>query len=600
MAERTLPERKDVSAEDRWDLSPLFASEDAWEAGLAEMKALGERIPALKPKNCLDKAALLECLAFFEKLGMLAERLGEYAHLRQTEDEGDSRSRERLTRFIMLNAAQEAASSWFTPAVQSLPPAEVESWIADPAYGPYAVYLRKLLRWKPHVLSEAEERLMALQSEHARTASEAFSVLTNVDMEFGTVETAEGPMPLSQSTFSRFLQDPDRGVRERAYRSFYAVFDTHKHTLAALYQGSVLTDRFQATARNFPSARAAALFPDAVEEQVYDALVEAVTEKLPALHRYYRLKKKALGLSDFRHWDAYVPMVPGVKVEHSYKEAVEITLEALAPLGRDYVMTLGAGLRSGWVDRYENKGKRSGAFSAGAYRKPPYILLNYKSDVLRDVYTLAHEAGHSMHSHYASLENPFMCYGYSIFEAEVASTFNEELLFDRLWKDSESRELKAYVLNMRVDNVIATIFRQTMFAEYERETHALLEAGNPLSLDALRSTYRKLLEKYFGPEAVLEDVSDLECLRIPHFYRAFYVYKYSTGLAAAMSLARRVLSGGEKEREDYFRFLKAGGSLYPIESLRLAGVDMASSGPVRTALGIFEEDLARLEGLLAP
>jgi oligoendopeptidase F len=587
-----------VPAADRWNLKSLYADEAAWESDFLKMKGLRERIAGFKGKASASAASLKECLDFFRDFGLLSERLGEYAFLRQCEDEGSSPDRERVTRFTMEATRAEGEASWLEPEIQSMPEGLVESWLADPGLGEYAVFLKKLLRFKPHILSEKEERLLALQSEHAATPHNAFSVLTDVDLSFGSIETPQGDIPLSQSSWTWFMNREDRSLREKAYKRFYGVFDAHKNTLAALYQGSVQHDRYQALVRNFPSARARALFPDAVEESVYDNLVSAVATGLPALHRFYGLKKRVLKLPDFRHWDAYVSMVPGVETDYPYEKAVETIRAAVSPLGKEYADTLAGGLLSGWVDRYENRGKRSGAFSSGSYRNEPFILMNYKADVLRDLFTLAHEGGHSMHSKYSSANNPFMSYHYAIFEAEVASTFNEELLFRHLYAGSDSPRLKAYLLNMRLDNIISTVIRQTMFAEFERDSHALLEADKPLSLDALRGAYRGLLQKYFGPGTVLEPESDLECLRIPHFYRAFYVYKYATGLSASIALAKRVCEGGERERQDYFAFLKSGGSRYPIESLRLAGVDMASPGPVLSAMEIFTEGVGELEKLL--
>ncbi|MFQ3547703.1 MAG: oligoendopeptidase F, partial [Termitinemataceae bacterium] len=404
--------------------------------------------------------------------------------------------------------------------------------------------------------------------------------------------------PLSQSTWSSFMEKPDRDLRQRAYKAFYRQFDAHKTTLAALYGGSVKQDVIKARIRGFPSARAMALFPDNVSESVYDNLVATVTAHLPILHRYYELRKKALGLSELRHFDVYVPIVKTARRHTSWEEAVDMISEALAPLGDEYVDTLRSGLLGRWADRYENKGKRSGAFSAGSFTGDPYILMNYKEDVIRDVFTLAHEGGHSMHSWYSARSNPFMHYGYTIFEAEVASTFNEELLFRHLIQNAESRELKAYLVNKRVDDILATLFRQTMFAEFEHRVHSLEESGTPLTVEVFRSEYRSLLTKYFGPAMVFEDESDLEGLRIPHFYGAFYVYKYATGISASLALAERVLSGGQAEREAYFNFLKSGGSRFPIDALKVAGVDMSSSEPIEAACKTFERLVTELEGLL--
>ena len=335
-------------------------------------------------------------------------------------------------------------------------------------------------------------------------------------------------------------------------------------------------------------------------EAVYDNLVASVHEALPLLHRYYDLRRQLLGLKQLHHCDVYAPLVPGSDVRHTWDQAVDLVIEAVTPLGPEYGKVLGDGLRRGrWADRYENKGKRSGAFSAGCYVSPPYILMNYKEDSLRDVFTLAHEAGHSMHSWHSVRANPFQHYGYTIFEAEVASTFNEQLLAKLLLGRTTDKTARAAILGKLIEDTVATLFRQTMFAEFEHQVHAHAEAGGGLTLDFFKETYRKLLDQYFGPQVKLEDVSALEGLRIPHFYGAFYVYKYATGLSAALALSARVLSGGEAEREQYLAFLRSGGSRFPLASLKLAGVDMARPEPVRSALAVFEGYLNELETLTA-
>jgi oligoendopeptidase F len=590
--------RAEVNPADCWDLSDLYKSPDEWEVGFYRLKEMTDKISGFKGSLGQSAHDLAACFEFLSAYGILSEKLGEYASLKQTEDEGDSESRERMSRYIMEATRGEAESSWIDPAIQAIPDETMKKWLQDKVLADYANYLKKLLRFKPHVLSEREEKLLALQGEVSQTAQSVFTVLTNVDFEFGHVETPDGPKPLSQTSLSGFLRHPDRLVRERAYKQFYATFEGHKNTLAELYSGSVQQDKYLATVRNYKGARARALFPDNVSESVYENLVRTVNANLPCLHEYYELKKEVLGLSELRHYDVYAPIVKGVDTHYSYEDAVETVAKALAPLGEEYVSTLKDGLLHGWVDRYENKGKRSGAFSSGSYSGKPYILHNYQEDVLRDVYTLAHEGGHSMHSYYSAKNNPFFSYHYTIFEAEVASTFNEELLFHYLYENATDPALKAYLLNMRIDESVGTLFRQTMFAEYEQKTHALLESGQPLTLDVLRAEYRALLEKYFGPSLVFEQESDLEGLRIPHFYRAFYVYKYSTGISAAISLSRRVLSGGERERQDYFAFLKSGGSRFPVESLKLAGVDMSSPAPIETACKTFEAEVQELRKIL--
>ncbi|MDR2029116.1 MAG: oligoendopeptidase F [Treponema sp.] len=593
----TIPTRQEVAVENTWDLSKLYPNDKAWDEGLLKYEQLTEKI--LPRKGTLGKSAeaLADFLDFYRDLGLLEERLAYYSDLRQTEDEGDSAARAMAGRFIMAQAKAQAAAAWVDPEIGAIPDTAMAEFLRHPRLEEYRIYLKKLLRYKPHILSDREERILALHAEGENLAGEVFSVLTNVDLDFGVLDTPGGKRPLSQSTWAVFMENPDRDLRRRAYETFYHHFESHKTTLAALYGGQVKQDVIKARIRGFPSARAAKLFPDNVSEEVYDNLIATVSDNLAPLHRYYGLRRRTLGLAELRHYDVYVPIVPKAVKETPWNEAVDLVSAALAPLGDEYVQTLRSGLLGRWADRYENKGKRSGAFSAGSYAGEPYILMNYKEDALRDVFTLAHEGGHSMHSWYSARSNPFMHYGYTIFEAEVASTFNEELLFRYLKDRAEAKDLKVYIINKRVDDLLATLYRQTMFAEFEKRTHELEEGGEPLTVDVLREEYRKLLVKYFGPEVVFEETSDLEGLRIPHFYRAFYVYKYATGISASLALAERVLSGGAGEREDYFAFLKSGGSRFPIESLKLAGVDMSSPAPVAAACKIFSNLVDELAGL---
>ncbi|MDR2397528.1 MAG: oligoendopeptidase F [Spirochaetaceae bacterium] len=586
-ASSRIPRRAEVKTQDTWDLSSLFPHDRAWYEALGVYEKRIEEIPGFRTTLGIAAERLGEYLDFSRNLGLLEERLHYYSDLRQTEDEGDDAARTMTGRFMMALAKAEAAASWAVPEIQAIPDAVMEAFLVHPRLEEYRIYLKKLLRYKPYILSGPEERLLALHAEGEHLATEAFSVLTNVDLDFGTLDTPEGTRPLSQATWSVFMENPDRNVRREAYQSFYRQFEAHKTTLAALYGGAVKQNVIKARIRGFPSARSAQLFPDAVPEAVYDNLIATVSKHLAPLHRYYGLRKQVLGLDALRHYDVYVPLVPRAAKKTSWNEAVDLIGAALAPLGVEYGRVLRSGLLGRWADRYENKGKRSGAFSAGSYQGDPYILMNYKEDSIRDVFTLAHEGGHSMHSFYAARSNPFMHYGYTIFEAEVASTFNEELLFRYIRDSADTRELAMYIINKRADDLLATLYRQTMFAEFEQRTHALEEGGAPLTVEVLRREYRDLLTKYFGPDMMLEDTSDLEGLRIPHFYRAFYVYKYATGISAALALAERVLSGGEQERKDYFTFLCSGGSRFPIESLRLAGVDMASPAPVEAACGVF-------------
>ncbi len=582
-----IPERRDMRSEDTWDLSKLFTDDKAWNEGLEKLKELNEKIEQYKGTLSRSASRLRECLEFMNEIGTLDERLGYYAFLKSAEDLGNSKNQERQAKYMQAASQTETKASFLAPEIQSIPEEKIRDFLKNGELAEFRIYLNKLLRFKPHILSEAEERLLSMQQEANQTASRSFGSLTDVDMDFGTVTTPEGEKPLSHSSFSSFMENPDRDIRKRAWDQFYQVFFNHKNTLASLYSGSIDLDIYKARVRNFPSSLASKLFPDDVPEAVYTNLVDSVNKNLPALHEYYEIRRKVLGIETLKLYDVKVPLIPEIKSEHSYEEAVALIEKALSPLGEEYSRTLRSGLLGRWVDRYENKGKRSGAFSAGSYSGDPYILMNYKNDVLRDVFTLSHEGGHSMHSYYSSAANPFQHYNYTIFEAEAASTLNEQLLFSYLMEHSDSDEMKAYLVNKRIDDILATLYRQTMFAEYELRTHQLVENGTPLSVDRLRNEYRTLLEKYFGPAVDIEDHADLEGLRVPHFYRAFYVYKYATGISASIYLADKIINGGDKERENYFTFLKSGGSRFPIDSLKAAGVDMSKPEAVNEALKFF-------------
>ena len=591
--------RSQVPPQDCWDLSKLFPSDAEWETGLTEFESQAGRILGFKGTLQESATRLRAALDFIHEIGQLSERLAYYAHLRVAEDVGNSASQRRMARYQNIATHFAGQSSFFAPEIQAIPDAVISEWMQAAELEPYQIYLHKLLRYKPHILTEPEERLLALQSEFSQTARRGFDALTDVDMEFGEIETPTGPRPLTHASYAFFIQQPDRAVRQQAYTQYLQEFHAHRHTLAALYNGSVQRDVYEARVRNYPSSIAAHLFDDDVPLELYDQLIATVHEFLPALHRYYDLRRRALKLDTLRLYDTRVPLVSGIETHIPYDDAVDQVVASLDLLGDEYVDTLADGLRSGWVDRYENKGKRSGAFSAGSYHGDPYILMNYKEEVLNDLFTLTHEAGHSMHSWYSIRHQPFQHYNYTIFVAEVASTFNEMCLADYLKQTTDDPAMRTYLTNKQVDDVLATLFRQTMFAEFEQRTHAMVEQNEPLTVDSLTEVYSQLLTTYFGPAVPLEEHSALEGLRVPHFYSAFYVYKYATGLAASMALHEQVRQGGAAERERYLNFLKSGGSQFPLEQLRDAGVDLTSPEPVRTALNRFAAWVDELETLLA-
>ncbi len=590
-----IPARNEIEKKDKWDLSSLYLTENDWEMDLTLIPDLTKEILSYKGRLSESPDTLRNALDTYCRLLMIFETTGNYAFLLTAGDAEDSTNQDKYGRFIMTATAAEAEISFFVPEIQAIDEKLLSEWCQRPDFNDYKIYLSKLSRLKPYILSEKEERILSLESESGSAFQKSFSMLTNVDINYGKVRTEAGLLPLTQTTWSSFMESPDRNVRKSAYNKFYKAFDQHKNTIATLYTASVQHDVFEAKSRGYKSAREMALFPDKVPESVYDNLVSTVRENLAPLHKYYALRKELLGLKDLRHYDVYVPLVKDVKKVTPYNEAVEILRKALSPLGEDYTSILCDGLQNGWVDRYENKGKRSGAFSSGSYIGNPYILMNYKEDVLRDVFTLAHEGGHSMHSWYSSHSNAFMHYDYTIFEAEVASTFNEQLVFEYLLNNTEDENLKKYLICSRASDIIATLYRQTMFAEFEHKAHSLVENGTPLSADVLRKEYRNLLETYFGSEMIFEKTSDLEGLRIPHFYNAYYVYKYATGISASLALSNRVLKGGEKEKQDYFTFLRSGGSRYPIESLKVAGVDMTESKPIKDAIDTFANLVNQIE-----
>jgi oligoendopeptidase F len=598
VAVRTVPRRSEVPLVHTWDLTPLFRDEDSWEEDFKALQADYRQVSSLRDKVGASAQELRAALEFEKSIDVRVERLSQYAGLRVAEDSSNDASLSREARLDSLRVRIGEAFSFLGPEIQAIPDEAFDGYLSDEKLTEWVIRLKKLRRLKPHTLSASEERLLALGSSALRGHQETFSQLTNVDMKFGLVHDASGMQrELTQSSFSSFLQQRDPNVRREAFHRFYAEFKDHQFTLASSLGSSIRADVFDSRARNYPSSINAALFADDVPLRVYDNLIATVRSRLAPLYDYFDLRRRVLGLPEIHHYDTYVPIVGEMQTKVDWEAAVDLVLAALTPLGAEYLAILGHGLREGrWSDRYENKGKRSGAFSYGTYTSPPYIMMNYKADVFSDVYTLAHEAGHSMHTWYANRTQSYQNAHYPIFLAEVASTFNEILLTEHLLATTTDERMRAYVLNRQIDDLRGTLFRQTMFAEFERTTHAAEEAGDPLTLEGFKRVYRELLSAYFGPNFAIDSELELEGLRIPHFYSAFYVYKYATGISAAVTLARQVLETGDATR--YLNFLRSGGSKFPIETLGEAGVDMSSPAPIEAALGLFERRVKELGGLL--
>jgi len=598
MSSAHTPLRTEIPESDKWDLTPLYTSDAGWEEDFAKLQKSYGEVAGFRGRLGESAAGLAKCLEFEKGIDLLVEQLNQYAALSVSGDSSNAEALSREARLDSLLVRVGEAFSFISPEIQEIPDEKFEAFLADAALADWTIPLRKLRRRKKHTLSAAEERLLALGSSAVRGHSETFSQLTNVDMLFGKLKDEDGnERELTQSSFSSFLQQRDPAVRKAAFHQFYKEFSEHRFTLASSLANSVRADVFYARARNYASAREAALFADDVPTTIYDNLISTVRGNLDALFRYFELRRRVLKLEEIHHYDTYVTMVGNVKTNVSWNEAVERVMASLTPLGTEYTDTLRHGLLDGrWCDRYENKGKRSGAFSYGTFTNPPYIMMNYKADVFSDVYTLAHEAGHSMHTWYARGAQLYQNYGYPIFLAEVASTFNEILLTEHLLKTTDDRAMKAFILNRQIDDIRGTLYRQTMFAEFERESHAAEEAGEALTLESFKGIYRKLLNDYFGPRFAIDAELELECLRIPHFYNAFYVYKYATGLSAAVALATQVLETGDATR--YLGFLRSGGSRFPVETLREAGVDMSTPAPVQATLDLFSKRVGELEELI--
>ena len=599
MAER-IPDRNDIPERHRWDLTPLFPSDDRWRELHAAVDKEIVRYDHFRGRLAESSALFREAIEFDLSASRNIEKLYTYAHLKSDEDTSNQRYQEMLQLAMNLYTRASELSSYFTPEIHSIPDGTMKAFLASPELRDFTFYLRKILRYRPHTLSAEIEKILAMAGDMGHAASEIFNQLDNADITFGFITDEQGrETELSRGNLMTFLQSDSREIRKKAFLQNIKSYDDHKNTIAASLLYSNKRDNFYARVRNFENCRRSSLFSDDVPDAVYDNLIETVKKNLEPLFRYLNLRKKVLGLDELHYYDTHVPIVKDVPFNMPYEEAVETCTAALEILGDDYTGTLKKGLSGGWVDRYENRGKRGGAYSSGCYDSPPYILMNYRNDNINSLYTLIHEAGHSMHSWYSNRAQPFMYHDYTIFVAEVASTFNETLLsrhlLDRYRNDPK---MKAYIINREIDNIRGTLYRQCMFAEFEKITHRYLDENKPLTLDTMRDAYRGLLQTYFGGTMVIDEELTLEFLRIPHFYSSFYVYKYATGISAAIALARKVLAEGPGARDAYLRFLGLGGSKFPLDELREAGVDMAGPEAVAQAIGHFSDLVDELGELL--
>ena len=593
-----VPTRDQIAVEETWDLSGIYADDASWEA---DVRLLATQLQAATAhRGMLGDSAMALVAALDDAMAaqLTVERLMTYAVLRRDEDTTDSAAAARYERATKQAVAAGEALAFVEPELLALPADRLAALAADPVLGRYRHMLDDTQRRRPHVRSVEVEEVLAQAADTTRAASDAFTALDNADLDFGTVRDEAGrEIALTKGRAGLLLESRDRAVRKAAHDAQARAYLDHRHTLAALHGASVRKDIFFARVRGHASARAAALFGGNIPESVYDSLIAAVREATPALERFLGLRKRALGLDELANYDLRVPLAPTPQRRYEYREAVELVLDGLAVLGDRYVEDLAAGFDARWVDVHETRGKRSGAYSWGAYGSSPVILMNWNG-TLNDVFTLAHEAGHAMHSFYADAAQPYHDAGYPIFLAEVASTVNETLLlWHLLGKTPADVHLARFeLLNRLADDVYATLITQAMFAEFEHRTHARAEAGEPLTADALDALFGELQAAYL-PGVVVDDAARIRWGRIPHFYRAFYVYQYATGLSAAITLARGIQDGEAGATERYLEMLAAGGSDYPLAILQRAGVDLTTPEPVRTALAEFANAVAEMEQL---
>ncbi|MFD1205990.1 MULTISPECIES: oligoendopeptidase F [Sporosarcina] len=592
--------REEVNVEETWRLEDIFPTDEEWEKEFKDIEALVGNAEQYKGTLRNGADALYEALTFRDTLSQKMRKLYVYAHLKSDQDTTNNVYQAMESRAKSLYVKVSTALSFFLPELLTISEEELTNLSEyDEKLKLYKQEFKEVNAYRPHVLPAEQEAILAQLSEVTGSSAETFSMLNNADLTFPMVKDENGEeLELSHGRYIRFLESDDPRVREDAFKAMYSKYDEFKNTFASTLSGNVKQHNVNARIRKYNSARHAALSQNHIPEQVYDNLLETINKNIGLLHRYVALRKKVMKLNELHMWDMYAPLVQDVDMKISYDEASKIMLESFHPLGEEYKSIVQEGLENRWVDVRENKGKRSGAYSSGAYGTNPYILMNWQDNV-NNLFTLAHEFGHSVHSYYSRKNQPFIYSGYSIFVAEVASTVNEAILNDHLLKTIDDEQKRIYLLNHWLDGFRGTVFRQTMFAEFEHLIHQLDEKGVALTANKLSEEYFALNKKYFGD--AVEDDADiaLEWARIPHFYYNYYVYQYATGFSAAVALSHQILTEGQPAVDRYINeFLKAGSSDYPIEVLKKAGVDMTSAAPIEEACRVFEERLNELEALL--
>lgn len=592
--------RDEQKLENTWDLTTIFASDEDWERAFKKLEGYLGREEEVKGKIGDSAQHLLEALLLDTEIDEQLGKVYVYAHLKHDQDTSDAKYTAFEQRAANLASQFSARWSFMLPELMSIDEATLKSYVAElDGLKRFAFDLERINKKRPHVLSESEEKILAEASEALSASTNTFGMFNNADLKFDNVKDKEGnSLPLSHGNYITYLESDDRVLRENAYKEVYSKYGQFNNTLAQTLAGKVKASVFSSKVRNYESARAQALSNNDIPESVYDNLVQTVNDNLHLLHRYTKLRKELLGLDEMHMYDMYTPVIQDEKFEVTYEEAKAWMLKSLEPMGSEYTDVIKEGLTNRWVDVYENKGKRSGAYSSGTFGTNPFILMNW-TDSVNNTFTLTHEFGHSAHSYFSRNNQPSNMSGYSIFVAEVASTCNEALLADYMYKHLDDDKKKLYLLNYQLDGFRGTVFRQTMFAEFEYLIHTLAEQNEPLTAERLNAEYRKLNEKYYGDAVITDDYIQYEWSRIPHFYYNYYVYQYATGYSAAYALSKKILEEGQPAVDKYINeFLKAGSSDYPIEVLKKAGVDMNEKTPIENACKVFEERLDAFEALI--
>ena len=595
MESKVVKKREEIQERDKWTVNEIYSSDEAWEK---EYKELQEEAPKLKgfEGKLGDGKTLIEYFEVNEKISRKAEKIYVYAHLRSDEDTSNTTYQAMMNKIDAYMAEYATYTAYVVPEILSLPDGRIEKLMSEyKELEPYKFLLENILKEKPHVLNKQEEELLAAASDCLDAPSAIHNIMTNADMKFGNIKDEDGEVvELTEGNYSSFIKSKDREVRKAAFEKLFGEYKNFENTLATTLSSSIKVFNFGAKVRHYNSALEASLKPNDIPLEVYTNAIATIDKNLSSLHRYVSLKKRLLGVDEMHMYDLYVPVIEVPKERVEFDKAVEMAVEGLQPLGKEYLDIFQGGINDGWIDKYINKGKRGGAYSWGGYDTKPYVLLNYNYE-LNDVSTLVHEMGHSIHSYYSRKEQSYYYAGYTLFCAEVASTTNEALLIHHLINKETDKKKKLYLINQELEQIRTTVFRQLMFAEFELYTHESFEKGIPLTAEDYNAKWHELNVKYFGPDMVVDNDIDIEWARIPHFYSDFYVYQYATGYAAASAFAKSILNNEPNAVEKYVGFLKSGGSDYPIEILKKAGVDMTTSKPLEATIDRFNELLDMLE-----